>query len=262
MFSACATSEGHATWWNPTTWGKNRPAERVDAAREQIAEREAVLSAAQTEAIRAARDEAHKTDAALELAPADNKAVAVAKRTNTNATFILDDLAGAPDARQIAEIKQLVQGLVAGLPAALKAQAQAEQQLEDTSQQLKQAQTDLADAHKALGAANAQLRESWDREHALANTLRNERLMRWGITGLAVLLGIGALYLKLAYGGILSGVGGALADLRKSSEGTAYAQLVNALDVNLSPAIQKAVAKAKAEAAAKAAAAAATQTVA
>jgi F0F1-type ATP synthase membrane subunit b/b' len=67
---------------------------------------------------------------------------------------------------------------VSDLPAALTRQAQAEQQLADASKDLKQAQDALADANRELGEAHAQLRVAWDREHALANTLRNERLMR------------------------------------------------------------------------------------
>jgi type IV pilus biogenesis protein CpaD/CtpE len=73
LLSACAAPSS-SVWWNPTTWGTARPAMRVDAAQERVHDSERRLSASQADAMRAARDESHKTAFALEHAPADNKA--------------------------------------------------------------------------------------------------------------------------------------------------------------------------------------------
>ncbi len=56
--------------------------------------------------------------------------------------------------------------------------------------------------------------EAFDRENRLANEYRNLQFMFWGSCAVAVLMGIGWLYVRFALGGIPSAVGKGLSVLR------------------------------------------------
>lgn len=241
--AGCSSPRSGSTWWNPSTWFSGREGVAVEQAQVNLEARKEAVVDARNDVLIAAQIEVHKTGAALDLAPTDDPAVRVAARTNTNATDLLDKALGAPEAGDLAALRQMVTDLVAQVPAALAEQVAAEERARGASTALAQSREDLAKAQHALGAAQDRLANAFARENALANQLRNERLLKYAGAGASILLALAAWYFRSGKVALVKGVGTALADLRSDTAVSAAA--VNALDVNLSPALQTLIAAAK-----------------
>lgn len=213
LLSGCATGTG-ARWWAPATWGKHRPADNVDnAIKTEDKAREAVLKAAQKSA--------HETAFALSSAP-HSRPVAVATGFNADTVSLLDQATGALAAPDLSRLRETVAGLLSE-NAELRAKAEAAQRAEQSS--IASVAGKLAEAQVKTADAEKKLRGAFDRENALANELRSQRAFLWILGGLAVLVGIGAVYLRLTLGGIPTALGGALSKLTPDARESITSQL-------------------------------------
>lgn len=201
LLTGCATGSG-GHWWAPSTWGKHAPADSVDSAvKVEDKARDAVIKAAQRSA--------HETAFALSSAPA-SRPVAIATGFSSDTVSLLDQAAGALPAPELSKLRETVAGLLSE-NSELRAKAEAAQRSEQSN--IAAVAADLAKAESKTEDAEKRLRTAFERENALANELRSQRAFLWIIGGLAVLVGVGAIYLKLTLGGIPTALGGALAKL-------------------------------------------------
>lgn len=202
LLAGCASGSG-VKLWNPSTWFSHAPADKVDSTN-------AKEEAARHEAVKAAQRSAHQTGLALASAP-PSRPVAVATDFNATTTALLDQAEGALEAGELARIKKTITGLLSE-NAAIREEA--ERQSRSDQQNIASISSKLSKAEAASDAAGKKLREAYDRENRLANEYRNLRFMFWGSCGMAVLLGVGWLYVRFALGGIPSAVGKGLSVLR------------------------------------------------
>jgi hypothetical protein len=93
--------------------------------------------------------------------------------------------------------------------------AEAEAQREEERRGIARVGEALARAEEKSEAASKKLRDAFDRENLLANELRAQRALFWIAVGVAVLLGLGWLYVRFALGGVPIAIGRALGDLRQ-----------------------------------------------
>jgi hypothetical protein len=229
LFAGCAVSGKH--WWNPMTWRSSSEARTADRA-------ESVLETRQQEAIKAAHVEVAKTGEVLLHAP-ESREVDLARRFNDNAEALLTQGSGALALEEIHKLKQLVANLRSE-NAQVRAAAEARQGAAEKA--LATLSAGLAEAQRKLGEAQADLRTAFDRENALADQLRNERFVRWGLAGLSLVLGVGWLYVRYVAGGLPSALGRVLRDAEKKSPALAD-DLRGLLDANLDRNEQAAVRK-------------------
>ena len=201
LLSGCATGTG-SKWYAPATWFSSVPASNVDnAVRVEDKARDAVIKAAQRSA--------HETSFALSAAPA-SRPVALATGFSSDTVSLLDQAAGAVPAPELSRLRETVTGLLSD-NAELRAKAEAAQRAEQSN--IAAVAADLAKAEAKTEDAEKRLRTAFERENALANELRSQRAFLWILGALAVLVGIGAIYLRLTLGGIPTALGGALAKL-------------------------------------------------
>lgn len=201
LLSGCATGTG-AKWFAPATWFSSVPASNVDnAVRVEDKARDAVIKAAQRSA--------HETSFALSAAPA-SRPVALATGFSSDTVSLLDQAAGALPAPELSRLRETVTGLLSD-NAELRAKAEAAQRSEQSN--IAAVAADLAKAEAKTEDAEKRLRTAFERENALANELRSQRAFLWILGALAVLVGIGAIYLRLTLGGIPTALGGALSKL-------------------------------------------------
>lgn len=189
FIAGCASSGGGgAVWWNPTTWiSRVAPAsaDRAQGNRDDAAKEK---TATEKKAIDAAHREVAKTGEALQSAP-DSKPVRLARRFNANALALLAQVQPLT-AEQSMELRNLVSDMMSenetiARDAELR-QVKDEAAATNLSRELTAAAVKLERKDAALAAANANLREAYDRENALANQVRNF----WFVIGILVVLWI------------------------------------------------------------------------
>jgi hypothetical protein len=231
LTTGCATSGTNVAPWNPFTWFSGSEARKVDSTSTKEEK-------ARHEAVKAAQESAVATAVALSKAPAS---LPVAKATDFNATTstLLDQAEGPLTVEQKAKVSAIAEKVVSENPEVRK---QGEAELAKKNSEFAEISAKLAAAEANSNSAKKELREAFTRENALANELRNQRFMLWAAIGVAVLLGIGWLYVKVALGGVPVALGRALGDLRIKSPQVADA-LTPILDQYLNRNEQALVAK-------------------
>jgi hypothetical protein len=204
--TGCSSSGANTRWWNPGTWFSGSAGRATDRA-------EIKLDAKREQALAAAHIEVAKTGEALDVAPS-SRAVELAKRFNDNADTLLTQSVGAITAKDLQDMRQLVDGLMSE-NAAIRTDAEARQKGEEKKQAAISAE--LAEAQRKLSEAQGDLRQAFDRENALANQLRNQRFILWGLAGTAILLAVAWAYVRYIAGGLPSALGHVLAAAERKS---------------------------------------------
>ena len=225
LLSGCA-SNGGARWYAPASWFSHAPASSVDTAAVKVERAEDAV-------VKGAQKSAHETQVALMTVP-DSRSTGVARRSNDTTVALLDQVAGPLSAADIAGIREMVAGLTSENA---ELRAKAERDWQRSQEDINAASKKLTDANAKLGAAQDKLRVAFDRENELANQLRAQRAMFWIAAGVGVLGVAGWLYVRLTLGGLPTALGRSLNSLRETAPDVAD-KLVNALDVELSPAEQ------------------------
>ncbi len=202
LLSGCATGSG-VKWFAPATWFSHAPADRVDKAKEKESE-------ASTKAVKAAQKATHETALALAQAP-DSRPVVIAAQSNDTALRLLDQVAGPLTTEESQQLRSVVNGL---LSENAKIREAAEKERANSLHEAAKISDKLASTQQALIKANDNLRTAFERENALANELRSQRALFWIACAVAVLLGVGWMYVKVMYGGIPMAAGALMRDLR------------------------------------------------
>jgi hypothetical protein len=225
LLTGCTTGGG-AKWYAPATWFSHAPAASVDTATAKVERAEDAV-------VKGAQKSAHETQVALMTVP-DSRSTGVARRSNDTTVALLDQVAGPLSAADIAGIREMVAGLTSE-NAELRAKAEREYQRSQAD--INEASKKLTDANAKLGNAQDKLRVAFERENELANQLRSQRALFWIAVGVGSLGFIGWMYVRLTLGGLPTALGRSLNNLRSTAPAVAD-QLVNTLDVELSPAEQ------------------------
>lgn len=184
----CSTKPNVATWWNPFTWASRLAPASVDAKLEKRDEAEAKVEKFEDKVVHAANVEVGRALEVLQSAP-DSRPVQLAKRFTGNAYSLLNQV-------QPLSIEEStdIRGLVADLlsenqrvrDAAEKVMDHAEKTNAKLGDELSSARASLERREAALAAANANLRDAYDRENALANQVRNFWFIAGGLAFLWV----------------------------------------------------------------------------
>ena len=231
LFLLAGCVSGGKKWWSPGTWFSSSEAHSADKA-------VATLAVKQAAAIKAAHVEVAKTSEALVHAP-ESREVELARQFNDTADALLTQGSGAIPLKEIQELKKLVADLRSE-NAQVRAAAEARQAASDKS--IAAISGDLASAERKLGEAQSDLRTAFDRENALADQLRNERMVRWTLAGLSLVLAAGWLYVRYVAGGLPSALVRTLRDADK--EDPSAAKIIRRyLDRNLDRNEQDSIAK-------------------
>lgn len=166
---------GGAVWWNPVTWASRAAPAAADRAGDKRDAAAGEARAAETAAVAGAQREFAKGSEALAAAP-DSKPVRLARRFTGNGLALLAQVRPLT-AQESLELRALVADLLSDNEQI--AQRAELRQIKDEaaaarlSQDLEAAIARLARKDEALAKANANLREAYDRENALANQVRN-----------------------------------------------------------------------------------------
>lgn len=206
ILSGCAAPGSNARWWSPGTWFSGSEARRVETLNAQLGD---AVGRAQKEAQRAA----HEVRFALERA-APSRPVEVARESNGAAVAVLDQIAGPLTYGEIESLKRQVDRLLSENE---QMRAQGENDRAIRRSEAAEATSSIADLTDRLGRANASLKDAFTRENALANELRNARMIRWALIGAAVLFAGLWVYVQMTLGGIPRAVGQGLSMLRMSN---------------------------------------------
>lgn len=195
-FSGCASTGTGRHWWVPTTWFSSSEAtkvskleDRVDTSRDQL--------------IKAAQKTSHETQEALAAAPA-SRPVDVAVESNNQTVAVLDQAAGPLTANEVVGLRNRVANL---LSENAEVRAKAEKERAKDRETIGDLSDKLAKVQAKLDAAESKLPDALRREAAIANKYRT---LMWGagcLLVLAVILGVGVLYLKIVYGGVPAAIG-------------------------------------------------------
>lgn len=226
MMPGCVSRDSAFRALHPGTWFSGREADRVDRSIED-------LESAERLSLQSARAEVAKASQALSAADHTQLPVQLSRRFVDNALPLLDQIAGPMSAEEAAELRKLVGGLLAGKAEAETAQRAAEGRAAKISAELEAAQA-------ALAKANEQLRAGFARENRLADQYRAEKALRWILIGLLVIAAGGVAYLRMQFAGLGGGLASALADMSRKA---GVSDLINAIDVNISPAQQRYIRK-------------------
>jgi hypothetical protein len=203
LLAGCA-SGGGARWYAPATWFSHAPAAAADKAHAVEQRAQASVDSATDKATRAAHIEFAKADfASLSLPP--SRSTDLVRRFLPNGLGLFDQVQPLT-AAESADLRQIVAGLqsdsAAKVADAEKKQTAAETESSRLSRELTAAQA-LADAAKAKSdGADKNLRAAFDRENGLANDLRAQHARFWIAVAVAILVSLGALYLKVTLGGV------------------------------------------------------------
>lgn len=232
--SGCASGAGGAgkgvTWYNPTTWFSGK-------AGSTAAKVEAKIDTAKDAAVGAAQKAAHETKEALDGVPA-SRATGVARSSNDVAVALLDQVAGPLTSAEASYLKEKVRLLISDLA---EERARGEALLATGRAEVDKISGKLDELEAAKKKADKDLASAFERENGLANELRNERWWSWFwriSIGLAAILALGGwVYVRFTLGGLPTGLGRALNDLR-SADPEAADKLTGALDIHLSRAEQ------------------------
>lgn len=198
LVSGCASSG--KKWWSPGTWFSDSEAKASDRAIVSVAE-------AKTDVVKAAHREVTKTGEALDFAPASRE-TDLARRFNANASSLLTQAAGPLTLEESSSDRALV--------AALRSENQdtrraAESKQKSLERDLAELSEEVAKAERELSKAQVDLRQAFARENELANTLRNERMIKWSLAAATVLAAAGWAYVRYVAGGLPSVLGRVLA---------------------------------------------------
>lgn len=186
LLPGCVSSKPGAVWWNPTTWASRAAPAAVDRASEKRDEAATKVQAAADVTVHAAHGEVTKALEALQSAP-DSRPVQLARRFTGNAESLLNQTAPLT-VGESTELRQLVADLLSEndkvRAAAEKVATFQEEANAKLSADLGRARAELDRREAALSKSNANLREAYDRENALANQVRNF----WFVVGLLAFL--------------------------------------------------------------------------
>lgn len=205
LLSGCATS-GAKHWWSPATWFSDAAAKSSDKAVTK-------LERSQETAVKAAHLEVAKTGEALIFAP-DSREVELARSFNDNANQLLNQASGVVDLAELQKLKALVRDLRSEN---VQVRAAAEVTQKKNEAAIAGVSSELSSAQKKLTEAHGNLRQAFDRENELANTLRNERVIRWSLAGALVLAAAGWAYVRFMAGGLPGAIGSALVSLERKN---------------------------------------------
>lgn len=204
LLSGCTTAGKH--WWSPGTWFSGRAAQVADRAAD-------ALDHKKDEAVQAAHVEVAKTGEALTHA-ADSREIELARRFNGNAEALLTQGSGPLALAQQQELRKIVADLRSQNA---QVRAAAEQSQQAGEQRLAKLSAELAAKQHELTAAQADLRTAFDRENALADQLRNERMVKWSLAGAALLCALGWAYVRYIAGGLPNALGAMLRSAERKS---------------------------------------------
>lgn len=235
FLSGCVHSGSGVKWWNFQTWTSGSSARAAQKA-------ETLVDTKMEQTLRAAQSAAHEGLFALMLAGA-SRATDAAKDAAQTATSLLDQALGALPVDELNKLRTRVDGLVSENSAVRE---QAEKERAQARQNAAALALELDKARGQLKAAQADLMSAFQRENALANELRNDRLksLFWKIGLGAGVLIFGGLYVYVRYvaGGIPGALGKALAFTQSESPATAEA-IRKAIDPYLNRAEQAEIKK-------------------
>lgn len=183
LLAGCASRSGVKVWWNPTTWGTNRAA--------VVDELHAKADINDAEMIRLAQIENEKTLELIKAIQEKSRAVEQALRTATNAKLLLDTANGPISMQELTELRDTVEKLLSANEALRAEGEKAQERAEAAAAVLTQRSAKLK---TAINAATDKLTASYERERALANTVRNF----WFLAGAIVLVFVGGNLLSIA----------------------------------------------------------------
>jgi hypothetical protein len=183
--TGCVAQPG-ATWWNPATWVSRAAPAAADRALEKRDAAEEKADRAEDATVHAANREVAQALEVLQSAP-DSRPVELARRFAGNAHSLLNQ-SSPLTVEESTALRQLVSDLLSEnakvREAAEKIASFQEEKNAELAAELSDARADLEKREASLAKANANLREAYDRENALANQVRNF----WFIAGLLALL--------------------------------------------------------------------------
>lgn len=181
--------------WNPTTWGSRAAPAAADRALAKRAVAEATVASVAEATVHAANREVAQALEVLQTAPA-SRPVELARRFTGNAHSLLNQSAPLTVEESTA-LRQLVADLLSDnakvREAAEKIASFQEEKNAQLAADLGAARADLAKREASLAAANANLREAYDRENALAAQVRNF----WFVLGVLAFLFVGSQLLSV-----------------------------------------------------------------
>lgn len=227
LLSGCAS--GGKKWWSPGTWFSDSEARASDRAAVSVVE-------AKTDAVKAAHREVAKTGVALVHA-APSRETDLARRFNDNASSLLTQAAGPLTLEESSTDRALV--------AALRSENESTRQAAEAKQKalegdLAELSEEVAKAERKLSEAQGDLRQAFARENELANTLRNERMIKWSLAVATVLAAAGWAYVRYVAGGLPSALGRVLASAEGKSPQLA-SDIRSLLDVETNLSEQRAI---------------------
>lgn len=233
--TGCTHGGSGVRWWNPATWGSGSAARTTEKAEAQVdVKRDATMKAAQRAV--------HESVFALMLAGA-GKFNDIAKEAAQTASGLLDQALGALPVDELTALRLRVEALGSENEQIRKA---AEKDRAEARQNAAALALELENARVRLKAAQADLLASFQKENALANELRNDRLksLMWKIGLGSGILIVGGLYLYVRFvaGGIPGALGKMLASAQSRNPALA-ATLRSELDPYLNRAEQSAIKK-------------------
>lgn len=193
--TGCTTRGTGLVLWNPATWGSRAAPAAADRALDKRDAAAAAAHAAESEAVAGAQREAAKVGEALAVAP-DSKPVRLARRFNANSLALLAQVRPLT-AEESMELRTLVADLLSDNESTARAaelrQLDDEARAAATGRELNEARAKLDQREAALNKANANLREAYDRENALAAQVRNF----WFVLGVLAFLFVGSQLLSV-----------------------------------------------------------------
>jgi hypothetical protein len=205
LCGGCVSTSGKH-FWSPKTWFSSAPAKTVTKIETTENYQKQIL-------ILDAQGEVEKTRRVLKLAP-DSRAVSVAIRTAGNASALLVQANGPLAFDVLADFDKWAESILSDT-SAISAVAEAKQKSDERKYNADS--NELRETREKLKEAESKLLVAFAKENGLADTLRNERALRFWILGggtlMLLIAGGGWLYLQIATGGIPKAIGSMLKGL-------------------------------------------------
>lgn len=232
--TGCVSPKKGATWYNPATWFKHSEATAADKARASESTAAKVEDSAREQLIKDAQKDIVATGEAIAAAPS-SPPTALAKTLNARAGDSITAAVGSLAPDTLAAIRRMVVDALSddATRRAIGEKALASREAENAalSRELTAARAALSQAEEKLRAKEADLRQAFDRENALANAYRNEKFLRWaaiiGGSLLTLICAAGWVYVRFALGGIPQALGKGMAVLRaKDPEAATIAEQI------------------------------------
>lgn len=230
LFTGCSIVPTGKQIWNPLTWfsGKALPAaQKADAKEAKAVERFETKS---DQLVHAGHLEFRKAELVLQFMAISPDA-ALAHRFVRGGLGLLDQVdpvTAAESSDLIALVTDLRSGDARRIAAAEAKQTELEGKNADLSRQLDKLQGEITAARQASKDKDVSLQKAFLRENELADTLRNERVIRWVAIGGVIFLAALCLYLRMGLGS----VGAALSGLSKVIGPEAASKVITQLDAN------------------------------